>query len=60
MKLFHEDNFARVPELNMVWPTVEQFHPDSYALDVLAEYLSDGKKAPFYKVVVEEKRNNFV
>lgn len=55
-KLYHEDNFARLPELTMVWPTVEQFHPDSYALDVLAEYLSQGKKAPFYKVIVEEKQ----
>lgn len=55
-KLFHEDNFARVPELTMVWPTVEQFHPDSYPLDVLAQYLSDGKKAPLYQVIVEEKK----
>lgn len=56
VKFFHEDNFARLPELTMVWPAAEQYSKDSYALDVLAEYLSEGKKAPFYKVVVEEKQ----
>lgn len=56
VKFYHEDNFANLPELTMAWPTVEDYHPDSYALAVLAEYLSDGKKAPFYKVLVEEKK----
>ncbi len=54
-RLYHEDNFAKAPQLNMVWPTVEQFHPDAYALDFLAELLSEGKKAPLYKVLVKEK-----
>jgi zinc protease len=53
-KLYHEDNFARVPALTYVWPAVEQYHPDSYALRVLASYLSNGKNAPFYKVLVEQ------
>jgi zinc protease len=56
VKLYHEDNFARLPELTMSWTTVEQLHPDSYALDVLAHYLSQGKKAPFYQVLVEDKK----
>jgi zinc protease len=56
VKFFHEDNFARLPQLTMSWPTVEQLHPDSYALAVLTEYLSDGKKAPFYQVLVEDKK----
>ncbi|HSI87438.1 MAG TPA: pitrilysin family protein [Pyrinomonadaceae bacterium] len=56
VKLYHEDNFARLPELTMAWPTVEQFHPDSYALAVLTEYLASGKKAPFYQVIVEDKK----
>ncbi|HEX6191455.1 MAG TPA: pitrilysin family protein [Chitinophagaceae bacterium] len=56
IKLFHEDNFARLPQLTMAWPTVEQYHPDSYALSVLAQYLSQGKKAPFYQVIVEDKK----
>jgi zinc protease len=55
-KLYHEDNFANVPELTMVWPVPEGFHPDMYALDFLAKLLSDGKKAPLYKVLVKEKQ----
>ncbi len=54
--LYYEDNFARLPELRMVWPTVEQYHPDMYALDILTQLLSDGKKAPFNKVLVEDKQ----
>ena len=56
IKLYHEDNFARLPQLTMVWPTVEMFHPDAYALDVLAEYLSEGKNAPLQIAVVEEDK----
>lgn len=56
VKLFHEDNFARVPELTMAWVTVEDYHPDAYALEILAQYLTEGKKAPFYKVLVEDKK----
>ncbi len=55
-KLFHEDNFARLPQLSITWPSVYQYHPDSYALDILANYLSRGKRAPLYKVLVEEKK----
>ncbi|PHN06904.1 M16 family metallopeptidase [Flavilitoribacter nigricans] len=56
VKLYHEDNFARLPELTLAWPTVEMYHPDSYPLTVLTRYLSDGKKAPFYQVLVEEQQ----
>jgi len=56
VKLAHEDNFAKLPELTMAWPTVEDLHPDSYALEVLAEYLSQTKRAPFYKVLVEDSK----
>ena len=56
VKLYHEDTFAKLPELNMAWPTVEQYHPDSYPLAVLTQYLSQGKKAPFYQVLVEDKK----
>jgi len=54
-KLFHEDNFANVPEINMVWPVPESYNRDAYALDFLASILSEGKKAPLYKVLVKEK-----
>ncbi|HEX3100399.1 MAG TPA: pitrilysin family protein [Pyrinomonadaceae bacterium] len=56
VKFYHEDNFANVPELTMAWPTVEEYHPDSYPLAVLSQYLSRGKKAPFYQVLVEDKK----
>ncbi len=55
-KLYHEDNFARAPQLRMVWPTVEQYSDDSYALNYLAQLLSRGKKAPLYKVLEKEKK----
>ncbi len=52
--LYYEDNFATLPELSMVWPAVEEYHPDAYPLQVLAEYLSQGKSAPLYQAVVEQ------
>jgi zinc protease len=56
LSLYHEDNFATVPQLTMVWPTVDQFHPDSYALEVLSEYLSQGKRAPLNEVLIDEQK----
>lgn len=56
IKLIHEDNFATVPRLTHVWPTVEQYHPDSYALEMLASYLTEGKTAPFNEVLVDEEK----
>ena len=53
---FHEDNFAQLAELTLSWPTVKNFHPDSYALTVLGQLLSDGKTSPFYKEIVEEQQ----
>ena len=55
-KLYYEDNFAKVPQLTLTWPSVYEYHPDSYALEVLASYLSKGKKAPLYKTLVAEKK----
>lgn len=55
-KLVHEDNFAKAAQLTMVWPTVQQYSPDSYALDYLGQLLSRGKKAPMYKVIEKEKK----
>ena len=56
IRLFHEDNFARLPQLTVTWPGVENYHPDSYALDMLSSLLTDGKRTPFYQVIVEEKK----
>src|SRR5688572_3778694 len=56
ISLYHEDNFATLPQLTRAWPTVEEYHPDSYPLAVLEQYLAQGKKAPFYQVLVEDKK----
>jgi len=53
-KIYHEDNFAKLPELSITWPTVPQYHQDSYALDVLVELLSDGKKALLNQKLIDE------
>jgi len=53
---YWEDKYANTPELNMVIPTIEEYHPDSYALSFLGQLFSYGKKAPLYKVIVEEKK----
>ncbi len=53
-RLMHEDNFAQLPQLTLAWPTVPNYHPDSYALGLLARILTDGKTSPFYQVIVEE------
>jgi len=55
-RLYFEDNFARAPRLTMTWPSVYQYHPDSYALRVLSQYLTQGKKAPLYKTLVEDQQ----
>ncbi len=55
VRLYHEDNFANVPEITMVWPVPQAYQKDAYALDFLAKILADGKKAPLYKVLVKEK-----
>lgn len=56
VKLYHEDNFARAPRLTMVYPTVERYSKDSYALNFLGELLSGSRKSPLYKVLVREKK----
>ena len=53
--LYHEDNFGNLPFLTLSWPTVPRYHPDAYALNVLASLLTDGKSTPLYKVLVEEE-----
>lgn len=52
--LYFEDNFAKLPMLTFAWPTVELYHEDSYALNILTEYLSQGKKAPLNSVLVDD------
>jgi len=55
IRLMHEDNFAQAPELRLVWPSVEDNHPDAYALQYLGQLLFAGKRAPLYKELVESR-----
>jgi zinc protease len=56
IRLYHEDNFAKAPQLTMVFPTTERYSKDSYALDFLGELLANTKKAPLYTVLVKDKK----
>jgi len=53
---YFEDSFAKLPELRMVFPTVEDYNKDMYALQVLGQLLSGSKKSALYKTVVEENK----
>ena len=55
-RIFHEDNFAKAPQLTMVYPTVERFSKESYALDFLGDLLANSKKSPLYKILVKDKK----
>ena len=55
-RVYYEDKFAKSPELNMVFPTIEQYTKDAYALNLLSQLFSEGKKTPLYKVIVEDKK----
>ncbi|SFC72799.1 M16 family metallopeptidase [Pseudoalteromonas denitrificans] len=53
-KRYHEDNFAKLPELTLTWPTAPQYHKDSYALNILTHLLTKGKKAPLNKKLIDD------
>ena len=40
----------------MVFPTVERYSKDSYALNFLGQLLARNKKAPLYIVLVKDKK----
>ena len=56
VRLMHEDNFATLPELTLAFPAVNEIHPDRAALEVLAQYLTDGKEAPLNAVLIDEAK----
>jgi len=55
-RLYHEDNFAKLPELRLTFPTVEQYHADAYALDALGEILAVGQQSPLFSTLVKESQ----
>lgn len=55
-KLYFEDNYAKMPQLSILFPGVESSSKDAHALKALGRLLGSGKNAPLYKVIVEERR----
>lgn len=49
-----EDEIAPLPKLTVVWPTVQLFHPDDAALDLLASVLTQGAGSRLQKRLVHE------
>ncbi|MBQ4279337.1 MAG: insulinase family protein [Rikenellaceae bacterium] len=56
VKVVHEDNYATMPMLTLVWPAVENYHPDDCAIDLMTSLLAEGKDSPLYRVIVEERK----
>lgn len=56
VRYYCEDNLANAPRLGMEYPTVEEFNKDAYALEFFGRIFAGTKKAPLYKVIVEEKK----
>ncbi len=50
------DNYARLPLLTVVFPTVPVFHPDEAPLDCLAEILGQGKNSILYQQLVKTQK----
>jgi zinc protease len=50
------DNYARIPQLIITYPTVPVFHEDEPALDALAEILGQGKNSVFYQEIVKNQK----
>jgi zinc protease len=50
-----EDNI-RFPLLQVVFPSVPNYHPDEPALDILASIMGDGKNSIFYKNFIKTSK----
>ena len=51
--LWFEDNFAKLPELRLTFPTVQALHEDEAALDMLGAILGGSKNSPLYIEIVD-------
>lgn len=56
VSLYFEDNFATLPELRMTFPSVEAYHPDEQALNVLAQLIAGSKNSILYRQVVDQDK----
>lgn len=55
-KLYFEDNFAKLPELRLTLPTVEDFHEDEIALEVLGAIIAGSKNSVMFNQIVEQDK----
>ncbi len=54
--LFFEDNFAKLPELRLTFPSVEAYHQDEKALEVLAQLVGGSKNSALYRQIVDKEK----
>ncbi len=50
------DNFARLPQLNIVYPTVPNYHEDMAALQCLAQVIGQGRTSVLYQKMVKPQQ----
>lgn len=50
------DNYAKLPMLQIAYPSVPNYHPDEPALDCLAEILGQGKNSIVYKNLIKTQK----
>jgi zinc protease len=50
------DNYARVPQLSMTYPTVPNYDADEPALACLAQVLGQGKNSVFYQEITKNQK----
>ena len=49
------DNYAKLPQLAITYPTVPNYHPDMAALSCLAQVLGQGKSSALYQYITKKQ-----
>lgn len=53
-KLYYEDQFAKMPAVEIAWSSVAEGNEDEAALDAFCSLFGRGKNSPLYKNIVEK------
>ena len=53
-ELYYEDQFAKMPAVNIAWPAVADGNADEAAIDAFCGLFGLGKNSPLYKNIVEK------
>ena len=53
-KLYYEDQFAKMPAVDIAWSGVAEGHEDEAAIDAFCSLFGRGKNSPLYKNIVEK------